>query len=247
MIDKSHPVGKLANFRDLGNLTTVTGSTKEGQLFRSDDLALLDDEQAEIILDFGVKLIIDLRSSDEVELVGRGPLANAPIDYLNLPLLNPAASGVMTEEILDREFTSEMLGRWYASVYQDALPKISSGLKAIAESDGPVLFHCAVGKDRTGIFAASLLTVLGVTRSEIIREYSLTNQNLPRLLSRLSTFQPFWTEDLIVQSGALMRADEQSMRTMLELVGSEEEIQSQLRDAGLDDDTADLLRTNYTH
>jgi protein-tyrosine phosphatase len=43
-------------------------------------------------------------------------------------------------------------------------------------TDGlPVLFHCTAGKDRAGMFAAALLTVLGVPKDIVIADYLLSN------------------------------------------------------------------------
>jgi protein-tyrosine phosphatase len=40
----------------------------------------------------------------------------------------------------------------------------------------PVLFHCAAGKDRTGVAAALVLTALGVTHDVIMEDYLLSNR-----------------------------------------------------------------------
>lgn len=67
-----------------------------------------------------------------------------------------------------------MLGAWYAKVLVGAAPMIVEGLQAIAQTDGPAVFHCAIGKDRTGIFAAWALTLMGASREEVIRDFTLT-------------------------------------------------------------------------
>ena len=46
---------------------------------------------------------------------------------------------------------------------------------ALADSDGPVLIHCAAGKDRTGLLAALTHSLLGVSRDDVIADYLLTN------------------------------------------------------------------------
>jgi protein-tyrosine phosphatase len=242
MIDKSHPVGKLANFRDLGQLRGDYGTTKSGMVFRSDDLAQLDEKEIERVLATGLSLVIDLRSKDEVEGAGRGLFEESGVEYLNLPLLSPETSGIQTQELLDFDFSNQMLGQWYAKVFSEALANINRGLEVISAADGPVLFHCAIGKDRTGIFAASLLSVLGIQREEIVRDYTLTNRNIGQVLSRLTNLHPFWTEELIVKSGALMRADTEAIQEMLEIVGSSEGIYSSLTAAGLEPSAVDRLR-----
>ena len=48
----------------------------------------------------------------------------------------------------------------------------------VANTDGAVLYHCSAGKDRTGWMTAVLLTVLGVSRTDVNADYMLSNQYL---------------------------------------------------------------------
>ncbi len=56
-----------------------------------------------------------------------------------------------------------------------------------AESSAPIVFHCAAGKDRTGVISALLLSLLGVPRETIVMDYALSRQNLEQINARLST------------------------------------------------------------
>ena len=47
----------------------------------------------------------------------------------------------------------------------------------------PVVFHCAAGKERTGILAGLLLSALGVSDETIMEDYELTNLSLAAHLS----------------------------------------------------------------
>jgi protein-tyrosine phosphatase len=51
-------------------------------------------------------------------------------------------------------------------------------MRTIAECDHAVVFHCAVGKDRTGIVAAMLLASLGVPDETIVNDYGLSDRAL---------------------------------------------------------------------
>ena len=55
----------------------------------------------------------------------------------------------------------------------------------LAQVREPALFHCAAGKDRTGLLAAVLLAALGVREEEIIEDYAATRSSLERILDRL--------------------------------------------------------------
>lgn len=220
MIDETHPLGKLANFRDLGDLAGVHGTIRPGVLFRSDDLSTIDDAEAERVASKDISLIIDLRSSDEVSQ-GRGPLERYDIDYLNLPLLEHSGTSHNLEDLVaSGGFTHEMLGLWYAEVFSRSLSMIVEGLQAVSEAQGGVVFHCAIGKDRTGIFAVALHSALGTHREHIVRDFARTEDNLPQVLARLSASQQFWTGEVIERSGALLRAHPEAMNVFLDQMDS---------------------------
>ena len=44
----------------------------------------------------------------------------------------------------------------------------------------PLLVHCASGKDRTGVVVATLLTILGIERDLVIREYLWSDGDIKR-------------------------------------------------------------------
>lgn len=237
MIDSSYDVSKLANFRDLGGLKLGSGPLAEKTLFRSDDLSTINSGEAQRVAENGVKLIIDLRSKAEAASSGRGELANYSIEYLNLPLLDFSKQGQnLSERVRQEHFSNRMLGTWYAKVMQDVAPMLVEGITAVAETEGSVVFHCAIGKDRTGIFAASILTLMGVSQHQVVEDFTKTEQNLPQILARLSHSQPFWTPELISQSGALVRAEPEAMNTMFEtLATNNTSVQEILGKAGATD------------
>jgi protein-tyrosine phosphatase len=55
------------------------------------------------------------------------------------------------------------------------LDLFSRYFRALGEADGPVLIHCAAGKDRTGILAALTHHLAGVHADDIVEDYLLTN------------------------------------------------------------------------
>lgn len=236
MIDKTYSVSKLANFRDLGGVRIGASQLSSNMLFRSDDMSTIDEVEAQRISDHGIKLIVDFRSKAEAEAIGRGPLGEYPIEYLNLPLLDFTKDDHnLGQQIEQVTFTNQMLGAWYAKVFVGAAPMIVEGLQAIAQTDGPAVFHCAIGKDRTGIFAASALTLMGASREEVIRDFTLTEERLPQILARLSVSQPFWSEDIILKSGALVRAEAEAMHAMFDnLSANGLEVSEVLEAAGAD-------------
>ncbi|MEJ8670563.1 tyrosine-protein phosphatase [Streptomyces sp. MS1.AVA.1] len=71
-------------------------------------------------------------------------------------------------------------------VAQDGTKEIRSALELVAkaaESNTPLAFHCASGKDRTGLLAALILGLLGVPETTITEDFTLTELAAPALLA----------------------------------------------------------------
>lgn len=196
------------NFRDLGGYP-VGDRRMVGwrRLFRSDSLGPVTPEDARMITEeLGLATIIDLRSTGEVAREGRGALSDSPLDYHHLP-------------ILGAEIEGEALARLsLLAVYGDMLHasavRVAEILQMVAETEGPVVFHCVAGKDRTGIVAAVLLALLGVDEEDIVADYVLTQEVMPVMLERFPRRARLTSAGPALPS-SLARADEATMRHLL--------------------------------
>lgn len=56
-------------------------------------------------------------------------------------------------------------------------------LMRLVEQQTPLVCHCAAGKDRTGVAAALILSLLGVSDELIIEDYLLTQGETENLLN----------------------------------------------------------------
>jgi protein-tyrosine phosphatase len=208
----------LANLRDLGGIPVRGGRVRPGLVFRSDDVALVDEPGALALVASGVSLVIDLRSPGEAVRTGRGVLSGHPVDYLHLPLTadvsDPTALVALFSGSDDPERT---MGAWYAQLLEERSAEIVQGLRAIADNPGGSLFHCAAGKDRTGIFAAVLLTVLGAEEPSIVADYARTAAVIEAIMARFAGHQTqAAAEDWKQLPAALMGASPATMASMLE-------------------------------
>jgi protein-tyrosine phosphatase len=179
------------NFRDLGGWRTGTGrALRYGRLFRSDALHRLSGADLVRLRDeIGLRTQIDLRASHEVESEGRGPLASPPVAYHHLPFFD----GVRSES----ERPPGTLAEIYFAMLRFARRPIVRALETLAASPGACVFHCAAGKDRTGVLAAVVLGSLGVEDRDIVEDYAYTRRVLPRILERLresDAYQHVFTE-----------------------------------------------------
>ncbi|MGD9143228.1 MAG: tyrosine-protein phosphatase [Dehalococcoidia bacterium] len=178
----------VINFRDLGGYATRDGKTVAWRrIFRSGNLAELSPaDSARLTEELSLKAILDLRSDMETAK-GICPLSQSGVHYVNLPLMTDG--GNREEE--DRLFSQMTnLGQFY--IHLLGHPEFGKGLvetlEFIVERDKhPLVFHCAVGKDRTGILTAILLSVLGVTEEDIIEDYTLSAPYMVGLLEEFNS------------------------------------------------------------
>jgi protein-tyrosine phosphatase len=172
---------RLHNFRDLGGYPTADGQVvRWGRLFRSDSLGKLAGADWDRFLGLGVTAVIDLRHPWEIDAKGRVP-EHPAIAYHNLGIEHrPYDQPSLGPEVE----TGPFLAARFMEVAQDGVKEMRQALDVIAAPDaGPVVFHCASGKDRTGQLAALVLALLGVPEDVIVEDFALTELATERLLA----------------------------------------------------------------
>jgi protein-tyrosine phosphatase len=224
------------NFRDLGGYPTADGrAVRWRQLYRSDALHLLTEADVLRLRDeLALSSIIDLRSSGELRSEGRGPLEREPVAFHHLPLFDGEVrvpEGMTVEKLADR----------YILLAEFARAQVARVLTALADAPGPAVYHCAAGKDRTGVVSAILLGVLGVPEEMIVADYVATRENLDAIIERLMSAEGYQKmlaalpPDTLHAEGETMIAFLDAMRTRH---GS---MRGYARVAGVDDATVDRL------
>jgi protein-tyrosine phosphatase len=228
------------NLRDLGGIPVPGGSVRSGFAIRADDLSVVDQQTAEDLVVDGLTAIIDLRSIDEVELTGRGPLGRMPVTYHHVPFM--ASIGDAGPEAHDQT----QFGSMYVRMFEGAAPRIVEALSIIAHAPGAVAFHCAAGQDRTGVLAASLLLALGASDDAIVADYIRTGDNSDKIMARLEPtigrLMAKFGFNLDESARAALRKEfsPEPMRTLLGALG--EDPLATLREAGLTDALIAQLR-----
>jgi protein-tyrosine phosphatase len=157
------------NFRDTGGLPAGDGVTRHGVLYRSGHLAELGPEGVEALGGLGLRRIIDLRAHEE--------LARAPSRTSGL--------GVTTQHIplflgsVTSFFENDMsLDDMYRTMVDDSAAAVVTAVRGVL-ADQPVLVHCTVGKDRTGVTVALTLAAAGVDTEAVVADYARTEGLLP--------------------------------------------------------------------
>jgi hypothetical protein len=196
------PLTGAFNFRDLGGYPAADGrTTRWDRLFRSDTLHELSPSDVELLLSMGVTTIIDLRTGRELERTGRGPLGDHPISYHHLSVIREASrsgagpdgtDGGEGEAMAAPEPAGEELSERYLWYLEEGAGSLVTALSVLAEPDSyPAVFHCAAGKDRTGVLAALVLDILGVADEVIVADYLITAGRMPMILERYHTDPAF--------------------------------------------------------
>jgi protein-tyrosine phosphatase len=170
------------NIRDLGGLETRHNSrTVSGRFLRADSLHDLSVGAQMMLLESGLKTVIDLRSPKELER-HPNPFANhEEVQYLNVSLFGSLLRG----QDQNAEAITQSLEGIYIGALEHCYSEIRSVLETMAQADGLTLFHCAAGKDRTGIIAALLLANAEVSDETIAEDYALTEELAKSMLERL--------------------------------------------------------------
>jgi protein-tyrosine phosphatase len=208
------------NTRDLGGLpTTDGGQTVPGRILRSDNLQTLSEDDVRRLVDeIGLREVIDLRTSAEILLEGRGPLrAVDAVNHQHFGLIperghytdvfaveeddpmGELPSGWM-ESILPRQAAEHDQAeppavRSYLGYLGDRADNVIGALRAITASSGAAVVHCAAGKDRTGVVVALALSVAGVPHEEIVADYAMTAEVIDALVAKLAA-SPTYAEDM---------------------------------------------------
>jgi protein-tyrosine phosphatase len=167
-----------SNFRDLGGYPTRHGRiVRWRQIFRSNHLAHLTDDDAAIVRALGVKSAFDFRGMAErtEALCGMPEITvhSLPVEPTVVAALRAiAAAGTP----LSTDHAAEVMRDSYRSYVQQNTPRYRALFAHLLEDTAPLVIHCTAGKDRTGFACALILHALGVPEEVISEDYLLTNR-----------------------------------------------------------------------
>ncbi|HUZ11613.1 MAG TPA: tyrosine-protein phosphatase [Caulobacteraceae bacterium] len=183
----------VENFRDFGDYATAAGRRlKPGRLYRSASHGRATDADLDAIDRLGLAVVVDLRRPGERE---RDP-ARRPAGFSGQVIVNdegesagedPWWAFVRSCDLSAAAFRGYLLNYYRAAPYAPRhIDLFSRYFRALAGADGPVLIHCAAGKDRTGVLAALTHHLVGVHEDDILADYLLTN-DAERIAARAPT------------------------------------------------------------
>jgi protein-tyrosine phosphatase len=174
-----------ANFRDLGGYRTRAGrAVRTGRVFRSDSLSAMSGRDVEHCVQvLGLHTIVDLRTGHEVDRFSHGPLEREGVRFRHEPIIDETR--VDPDARSSDAAASMTLDEIYRMMLERFGDRFATVLRLVADpANHPLVFHCAAGKDRTGLTAALTLGLLDVDEETIVLDYVATAQRMPDLIAR---------------------------------------------------------------
>ena len=238
------------NVRELGGIETRDGRRiKRGLLYRGSTLAGLDDRQRAIIDGLGIRFVFDLRAAGE---------ASKHLEYIPEGATYRRVAGMYEPNGAEMDFSPDAIARIEEESGSDDImhalylsmvhsnPALHALVEHLMAHDAPLYFHCSAGKDRTGISAALILSILGVDDDAIVENFLLTNvfraeiiDNPPAVLPEHMESVEMWRHANGVQA--------ESLRAVLAAMGDESEARERYlqQEFGLEASDLDSLRAFY--
>jgi len=228
------------NFRDLGGYPTARGGqTRWGVLFRADGLQYLADADIALIKDLNIGHVIDLRSRDELKTRGTFPIDKHEVVFSNHAIIDLSWSADETPVTND---AMEFLLWAYPEMLTKGAQRFADALHTIAHAHEPLVFHCAAGKDRTGLLAMMVLGLLGCDHDIIVADYEQSNAAMKRLTMWAEQHSQELADRIGVTPASFMSADGRAMRIIMDgLVAEHGSIRGYVSSLGVNDETLALL------
>ncbi|MEV7419938.1 tyrosine-protein phosphatase [Streptomyces sp. NPDC089919] len=183
------PLQGAVNVRDLGGYGTYTGGrVRQGLVYRADALSKLTPADVTTVGGLGLTKVVDFRIATEVQYDGPDRLP-AGLTATARPVSDLGLFGTLSTAIGSRDPAKQeqILGGGRAEAYMRDIyrtfvtdpasrAQFAATLRELAEgSQGPLLYHCSSGKDRTGWTSYVLLRALGVPEEVAERDYLASN------------------------------------------------------------------------
>ena len=202
----------LVNCRELGGMPLSGGKTfRSGLFLRSGSPEWLKPEQIEAVKAYGVKSVIDLRATDELKGSGNPFSEDPDVKFYNVPLFNGDPNG---DDDKTMEFIiNNTLGDYYVIIAEEMGDRLAEIMRILLSSSGLTLFHCAHGKDRTGVVAALLYLLAGASRVNIVKNYAISYKYLKDFLAPSIAKLPDNMKHIL-------KSDAHNMETFLDYIDS---------------------------
>lgn len=199
------------NLRDLGGYATRSGATVRWHtLYRADGLHRIPRASTQGVTELGLRTILDLRTTDEVDA---GAFSAEGIEVIHLPILRRTWGTPDTIDVDPVSFLSDH----YLQMLEEGAGGIAAAFMVLASRARlPAAFHCSAGKDRTGVLAALVLSALGVPDETVAADYHLSAAAVERLVAWLRVSERATSEEMPRQPKPLLTCPPEAMLRFLD-------------------------------
>ena len=204
------------NFRDLGGYAAGRNATvRWGFVYRADGIHRIEGADLARVSALGIRTVLDLRARGELADHGRVAAESFSATYQHLPLMDRVWERDLPGAELD---AVELLAGRYLDLLDQGAGSIVTALDTMADTERlPLVFHCSAGKDRTGVLAAILLSVLGVSDDDIAADYALSRAAMRELTEWVRSERPESFASMAAPPPAFLDAPPLAMRRFLAL------------------------------
>jgi protein-tyrosine phosphatase len=202
----------------------------------------MDTAELDELRELGVRSVLDLRTRGELD-EGRIEADHLGITHFHMPVLGLVWEPAELDPDAD---AAQVLGDLYIDMLSVGAPALAAALNTLAEANRlPAVFHCAAGKDRTGVLAAIVLSLLGVDESIIVADYHRTAQSMDALMERLATERPETWTAMTDQPSPYMKTPPEAMTGFLAHVRAEHgSVLGYVRSIGVPADAIEAINHN---
>lgn len=172
------------NFRDIGGLTGHDDrKVRHGLAFRSGSLSRATPADIEEFSRLGIRAVCDFRSGPEHEANPNQWIEKTDIEYWRWDASVSVGDSLalLRECSASEDLTRLRMQEVFRQIPYEQAVSFRELFTRLAAGKTPIVFHCAAGKDRTGVAAALLLSILGVEKEDIFRDFERTNHFFDRI------------------------------------------------------------------
>ena len=181
-------------------------------LYRADGLHRLSGADLDQLSNLSITTVIDLRTMEELTTRGRVGVIPGLSAFHHLPVFAELPEISVVEGWAD----PIALGRHYAAMAEEGASSIATALTVLTERAAyPAVFHCTAGKDRTGVLAAIVLSVLGVPDDVIADDYAATEPAMERMLAYLLETYPNGRDEIERRAATMLACRPEAMHEFL--------------------------------
>lgn len=200
----------IYNMRDLGGMRSADGSTtRTGVFVRGDSPHMLAPPELTWLHEYGITAVVDLRSYHERKQLPTPFDQHPNFVSIHIPLRVHGLCAYDLRQLKQFE-------RYYITMLETDQAQFARLFRLLATHPDGLFFHCRIGKDRTGIVAAMLLDVVGVSADVIIDDYLQTTANIVPLIAQYAHERPFFIRKSLYEG--LFEARAETIQRMLRYI-----------------------------